>query len=108
MISATEMFLQQYHPMADGLLAQQPNTLAAHDRETSHGCVLYCTFRASRRPYSPCSERSAESDRPSARPHSERTGLRKCERMSQGALLNLLTRSDATFRGAMGGSSPNP
>ena len=38
---------------------------------------------------------------------SESTGLLACERMSQGATFNLLTRSDATFREAMAGAPPN-
>lgn len=56
MISATEMFLQQYHLMADGI-AQRAAADGAdgHDQETSHGCVLYCTFRASAGQYAACS-----------------------------------------------------
>jgi hypothetical protein len=49
MISATEMFLQQYHLMADGLRAG--GSRARGRQKASHGYVLYCTFRASPGPY---------------------------------------------------------
>lgn len=105
MISVTETFLQQWPPMPDGIRTRAARARADDIRPRKPATVVCCIAHFELRQANMLL--AALSGVGRTDDGHKRKYLPTCERMSQGALLNLLTRSDATFRGAMAGSSPD-